>query len=298
MSSSSQKSAQAKHSPRDFRFGHRLRVRWAEVDMQKIVFNGHYLMYFDTAVADYWRAMALPYEAVLSHLQGDLFVKKATVEYHASARYDDVLDVCVKCARIGTSSILFQCEIFRGDEHLISGELLYVFADPATQTSRPVPQLLRDWFTGFEAGEAMVQVKTGPWGELGSPARSLRTAVFIDEQQIPQDLEWDAADEASVHAVAYNRLGLPVATGRLLASKAGVAKIGRMAVQRVLRGNGLGREVLLALMAVARERGDVEVRLHAQRSAELFYARLGFVASGEPFDEAGIAHIEMFKALN
>ena len=266
--------------------------------MQKIVFNGHYLMYFDTAVADYWRALALPYESILHHLQGDLFVKKASVEYHASARYDDALEVCVKCARIGNSSMVFQCEIFRGDAHLISGELLYVFADPVTQTSRPVPQVLRDWFLGFEAGEAMVQVKTGSWAELGEGARALRTQVFIDEQRIAKEMEWDGLDDVCVHAVAFNRLGLPVATGRLLPSKDGVARIGRMAVERVLRGNGLGREVIVALMAMAKTRGDHEVALHAQRSAEGFYQRLGFVARGNAFLDAGIDHIEMAKALD
>jgi hypothetical protein len=70
----------------DFRFFHRLRVRWAEVDMQKIVFNAHYLMYFDTAITDYWRALALPYEETMVQLGGDLYVKKASVEYHGSAR--------------------------------------------------------------------------------------------------------------------------------------------------------------------------------------------------------------------
>ena len=77
----------------DFRFLHRLRVRWAEVDLQKIVFNPHYLMYLDTALADYWRAMGLPYEPTLAALGGELFLKKATLEYHASAVYDDYLDV-------------------------------------------------------------------------------------------------------------------------------------------------------------------------------------------------------------
>jgi YbgC/YbaW family acyl-CoA thioester hydrolase len=76
-----------------FRFFHRLRVRWAEVDMQKIVFNAHYLMYFDTAISDYWRALALPYEATFVALQGDLYVKKATLEFHVSARLDDQLEV-------------------------------------------------------------------------------------------------------------------------------------------------------------------------------------------------------------
>jgi len=63
----------------DFRFLHRLRVRWAEVDMQKIVFNAHYLMYFDVAVTEYWRTLALPYEDAMHQLGGELYVKKASV---------------------------------------------------------------------------------------------------------------------------------------------------------------------------------------------------------------------------
>ena len=147
----------------EFRFFHPLRVRWAEVDMQKIVFNAHYLMYFDTAVADYWRALAMPYEEGMQQLQGDLYVKKATVEFHASARMDDRLDVALKCGRIGNSSMLFQGAIFRGEQLLITCELVYVFADPATQTSRPVPGPLREVLTGYEAGEPMLQVKPGSW---------------------------------------------------------------------------------------------------------------------------------------
>jgi YbgC/YbaW family acyl-CoA thioester hydrolase len=278
----------------DFRFFHRLRVRWAEVDMQKIVFNAHYLMYFDTAISDYWRALALPYEAAMLELQGDLYVKKATVEFHASARMDDQIDVAMKCARIGNSSIVFSGAIFRGDDLLITGELVYVFADPATQTSRPVPAALRDVLTGFEAGEAMARIELGPWSQLGTDAAKVRTEVFVQEQQIPMDMEWDEADATALHAVAWNRLGQPVATGRLLQPAPGVGQVGRMAVNRVLRGTHVGREVLQALVTAARARGDHEVRLHAQRSAEGFYARQGFVARGEPFDEVGIAHIEMF----
>ena len=116
---------------KDFRCFEHLRVRWAEIDMQKVVFNGHYLMYFDTAVGTYWRAMALPYEQTLQYLGGDLFVRKATLEYHAPARYDDVLDIGVRCSRIGTSSMTLSAAVFRGEELLVTGELVYVFSDPA-----------------------------------------------------------------------------------------------------------------------------------------------------------------------
>ena len=281
----------------DFRFFHRLRVRWAEIDMQKIVFNAHYLMYFDTAVADYWRALALPYEEAMERLDGDLYVKKATIEFTASARMDDRLDIGLKCARIGTSSMTFAGAIFRGDDLLVSCELIYVFADPATQTSRPVPPALRETLEAFEVGAAMAQVRTGSWMQLGTDATAIRSEVFVNEQRIPRELEWDEADATALHAVSCNRLGQAVATGRLLPATGGVAKIGRMAVHRVLRGCGLGEQVLLALMAAARKRGDHEVVLHAQRSAERFYAAHGYRPSGEPFDEAGIAHIEMTARL-
>jgi len=294
-------SQSASVSRSDFRFFHRLRVRWAEVDMQKIVFNGHYLMYLDTAIADYWRSMAIPYEATMHQLGGDLYVKKAGLEYHASARYDDVLDIGLKCARIGNSSMQFVAGIFSGDQLLITGELIYVYADPVSQTSRPVPQSLRDIMNGFEAGEAMYEVRLGNWKELEKPARQLRTEVFLEEQKVPVEMEWDEADATAVHAVAFNRMGMPVATGRLLQPLTGddssTVRIGRMAVTRVLRGTGLGRDILLALMQRAREQGRRKVVLHAQRSAEGFYQRQGYIAQGETFVEASIDHIEMYKAL-
>jgi YbgC/YbaW family acyl-CoA thioester hydrolase len=280
-----------------FRFFHRLRVRWVEVDMQKIVFNGHYLMYLDTAVANYWRALALPYEETMHQMGGDLYVKKATLEYNASAKYDDVLDIGMRCAKIGNSSMLMECGIFHGDKLLVSGELLYVYADPATQTSRRVPDPLRAILEAYEQGEAMTRVQVGGWLELERDAASVRTEVFVQEQGIAREDEWDEADKTAVHAVVYNRLDMPLATGRLLVAAPGVGKIGRMASKRVLRGSQLASQVLEALVQKARARGDKEVMLHAQRSAALFYAKSGFQERGQPFDEVGIAHIEMFKTL-
>lgn len=281
----------------DFKMFHRLRVRWVEVDMQKIVFNGHYLMYFDTAMADYWRALALPYEQTMHALGGDLYVKKATVEYHASARYDDQLEVGLKCQRIGNSSIQFVGGIFCGDQLLITGELLYVYANPATQTSLPVPQSLRDIMLGFEAGEPVTTAQIGSWDQLQEAAQTVRTEVFVQEQRIAPEDEWDAADATAVHAALRNRYGVPMGTARLLQPEPGVGQIGRMAVTRLMRGSGLGHQLLELLVQIARERGDHEVRLHAQRSAEAFYKRQGFVAYGEPFDEVGIAHIAMRRSL-
>jgi len=280
-----------------FRFFDRLRVRWAEIDAQKIVFNGHYLMYFDTAVAAYWRALAMPYAETMEALGGDLYVRKATLEYLGSARYDDVLDVGMRCTRIGNSSILFTGAVFRQDELLVSGELVYVFADPHSQTSKPVPESLRKVLLGFEAGEAMLDVRVGRWDELGEPARALREQVFVIEQKIPAELEWDAADADAIHAVAFNRFGLPLATGRLVLQQGAPARIGRMATSRLARSSGVGRQVLDALIEAARSRGVRELMLHAQTSAQNFYLRAGFAPDGAVFEEAGIPHIEMRRAL-
>lgn len=281
----------------DFRFFHRLRVRWAEVDMQKIVFNAHYLMYFDTAISDYWRALALPYEEAMHEMGGDLYVRKATVDFRASARMDDMLDVGMRCARIGNSSMTFEGGLFRGDQFLVGCELVYVFADPATQTSKPVPQVLREVLNGYEAGEPMRTVETGDWAALGEGAAALRRAVFIEEQNIPESLEWDDHDAVVLHAVARNRLGQVIATGRLLHAEDGLSHIGRMAVHRNLRSGGHGAAVVRVLEEAARARGDRAVALNAQRSAERFYARLGYAVHGEGFEEAGIPHIEMRRTL-
>jgi YbgC/YbaW family acyl-CoA thioester hydrolase len=275
----------------------RLRVRWAEVDMQKIVFNGHYLMYFDTAVAGYWRALALPYHDTMAALNGDLFVRKATVEYLASARYDDLIDVGIQMQRIGNSSIVFGAAVLRDGKPLVTGELVYVFADPHTQRSQPVPPVLRAALEAFEAGEPMVHVTQGRGPELQQRAAPVRRAVFIEEQGIPAELEQDSADAEAWHAVAINRCGQAVGTGRWVDLGDRQAKIGRMAVLRDVRGTRVGAELLQALVASARSQGFGRVVLHAQASAVGFYARHGFVSEGPPFEEAGIPHQAMTRHL-
>jgi YbgC/YbaW family acyl-CoA thioester hydrolase len=265
--------------------------------MQKIVFNAHYLMYLDTAMAEYWRALALPYEATLASCGGDLYVKKASLEYFASAHWDDELDVGLKCQCVGESSILFWGDIRCAGRLLVTGELLCVFADPATQASKPVPSPLRDALLGYEAGESMLAVSVGDWRTLGAAASALRLEVFVQEQQIPLALEQDAEDDRALHVLVRNRIGAPVATGRLLRTGPKVSRIGRVAVKRSLRGTGVGQVALQALVSAAKDRGDLEVMLHAQASATRFYLAQGFKAVGESFKEAGIDHIEMVKSL-
>ncbi|HEX4984524.1 MAG TPA: thioesterase family protein [Burkholderiales bacterium] len=134
----------------DFRFVHRLRVRWAEVDRQGIVFNGHYLTYFDVGITEYYRALGHPYPGGLAAHGTDLYVRKAEIEYEASAGYDDEIDVCVRVERLGRSSFDFRVEIHRGGDLLVAGRVVYVNADPATRKSAPLPDFLRDAIRAFE----------------------------------------------------------------------------------------------------------------------------------------------------
>lgn len=281
----------------DFRHLESLRVRWAEIDAQGIVFNGHYLTYLDTAISGYWRALAIPYHETMKSLGGDLYVRRATLDYRGSARYDDRLDIGIRVREFGNSSMMVDAAVFHGEQMLVQAEMIYVFADPATQTPLRLPDSLRQLIHDFEAGKPVVDVALGAWRDLGEAATVIRRQVFVEEQHIPADMEWDSADAACLHALARNHFGMPLATGRLLEHVPGVAKIGRMAVLRPMRGTQIGRQVLDALMAEARRQGYREVLLHAQLSAESFYLRAGFQRRGEPFEEAGIGHVEMVRAL-
>ena len=137
-----------------------------------------------------------------------------------------------------------------------------------------------------------IRLQLGTWESLGEPAGQVRRAVFIDEQQIPESLEWDENDPVSRHCVAYQD-GQPVGTGRLLPD----GHIGRMAVLAGARRAGLGGRILTALVDEARRRGDTAVQLSAQTHALDFYRRHGFVAQGEVYDEVGIAHRHMSRPL-
>ena len=140
-------------SKADFVCAPELRVRWAEVDMQKIVFNGHYLTYIDTAIAEYWRAIGLPYpQGYVQRYANDVYLRKATLEYLGSARYDDLLTVFCRVAKLGRSSMTFVFEIYREGEEtpLVCAELVYVNADPATMTAAPLPEEVRERVRRYE----------------------------------------------------------------------------------------------------------------------------------------------------
>jgi len=143
--------------PREkFRCAHRLRVRWAEIDMQKVVFNGHYLTYIDTAVAQYWREIGLAYpEGYVERYANDMYLRKATLEYHGSARYDEVLSVLCRTGKLGKTSLVFHFEIWRDEPTpspapLIGADLVYVNVDVANMKPAPIPDELRKRIRDYE----------------------------------------------------------------------------------------------------------------------------------------------------
>ena len=135
----------------EFTFVNKVRVRWAEVDRQDVVFNGNYFVYFDSTISEYWRAIGFNYpHDVVVKLGTDIFAVKATAEYLGSATFDDLIDVGCRVARIGRSSLNFRFGVFRGAQHITTGELVYVHADPKTKKSVPWPEALRGAILGFE----------------------------------------------------------------------------------------------------------------------------------------------------
>jgi predicted GNAT family N-acyltransferase len=138
-----------------------------------------------------------------------------------------------------------------------------------------------------------VEVRTGSWEALRAQAGAVRFAVFVDEQGVPAEIELDDNDAASVHALALDREGRALGTGRLLPD----GRIGRMAVLPAARGRGVGARILGALIEAAQARGDAELLLHAQTSAIGFYRRHGFTPVGAVYQEAGIAHQTMVRRL-
>jgi predicted GNAT family N-acyltransferase len=137
------------------------------------------------------------------------------------------------------------------------------------------------------------RVEVVHWHARHGELHTVRRRVFIEEQGVPEALEWDHADPQCWHVLASAPDGTPIGTGRLTPE----GRIGRMAVLEPWRRRGVGAAILEALLALARHRGCTRVRLHAQTHALAFYARFGFEATGAEFEEAGIPHRAMELAL-
>lgn len=127
------------------------------------------------------------------------------------------------------------------------------------------------------------------WEQAEKDLAMLRRQVFIIEQSVPEELEWDGEDETALHLLAEDEMGNPIGTARMLAD----GHIGRVAVLAPWRGRGVGMTLMLWMLELAREHGHREVFLDAQIDALAFYRKLGFQAEGEVFMDAGIPHRHM-----
>lgn len=134
-----------------------------------------------------------------------------------------------------------------------------------------------------------VRLRRADWQRDAAALSQVRRAVFIDEQGVPEALEWDAADATALHWLAITADGTPVGCARLLAD----GQIGRMAVLAGWRGQGIGSALLAAALEAARSPEHRHAWLSAQLHATGFYARAGFVAEGPVYLEAGIPHVAM-----
>ncbi|WP_284892736.1 GNAT family N-acetyltransferase [Cobetia amphilecti] len=139
----------------------------------------------------------------------------------------------------------------------------------------------------------MISLERGDWQTLGNEASEIRRVVFIEEQQVPQEEEWDGRDDACEHFLVHLD-GRTVGTARLLPD----GHVGRVAILSEARGLGLGQRLMEAVIHASRQAGHAEVLLDAQTHALEFYQRLGFTAYGDEFLEAGIPHRSMRLILN
>jgi predicted GNAT family N-acyltransferase len=136
-------------------------------------------------------------------------------------------------------------------------------------------------------------IRLADWTHERARLAQVRRTVFIDEQGVPEAMEWDADDAVSLHLLAVDGAGQPIGCARLLPD----GHIGRMAVLPAWRGRGVGRALLHAVIHAAQARGHTTLRLSAQTHAVAFYARAGFVAVGDEYEEAGIPHVAMQKSV-
>lgn len=143
------------------------------------------------------------------------------------------------------------------------------------------------------SGARVFAVRTCRWSDAAPQLRQVRNDVFVVEQRVPESLEWDDDDVLSLHALAVDAADHAIGCARLLAD----GHIGRVAVLAPWRRTGVGSALLARLVDEARRRGVTRAILHAQVDAMPFYARHGFVARGDVFDEAGIAHRVMALPL-
>lgn len=261
-----------------------------------------WLEFAEAITLSHLNALGLPPALLQAQLNARLLVRHVELDCLAPAQLHEPVVGGARLTHIGSRSLQWQLAYFRQDTLLAHMQQVCVLVAQGEQgqleqqdVALPLPEPLRAALTRAQQGTRhdAVTLRIGAWDELLQPAREVRQLVFVQEQGISQALEWDDLDAVCTHTVVFNALDQPIATARLLPD----GRIGRVAVLRALRGYGFGLRVMAALEAHARQLGHAQVTLHAQRSAEGFYQRLGYVVEGEAFIEAGVEHVTMHKTL-
>lgn len=142
-----------------------------------------------------------------------------------------------------------------------------------------------------------VVIKPCSWSECREPLLKVRVEVFVDEQSVPLELEVDSDDTSAQHWLAESNDGQSIGCVRLVSTAGGSGKIGRLAVVKEWRSRGIAQQLMATTENYARKSGLGRLKLDAQLQAQGFYEKLGYCAEGDIFDDAGIPHRRMVKAL-
>lgn len=140
-------------------------------------------------------------------------------------------------------------------------------------------------------------VRVLAWDAAREAARPIRHRVFVEEQGVPQELEWDEYDQAGLHVLVFEAGGGAIATARLSPRGGGTCYFNRLAVLKPWRGRGVGRLLMQTLLDHSQRLAQTDLVLHAQTTATAFYEKFGFAGEGAPFFEAGIEHLTMRRSL-
>lgn len=246
----------------DFCYFEFLCVCWVEVDVQGIVFNGYYLIYFDIVISGYWWVLVIFYVEMMKVLGGDFFVCCVMLDYWGLVCYDDWFDIGICVCEFGNSLMKVDGVVFYGEQMLVQVEMIYVFVDFGMQMLVCLFDVLCDFIYVFEVGQVVVDVEFGFWLMLGEVVGLICCEVFIEEQYILVDMEWDSVDVSCLYVLVCNCFGLLLVMGCMLEYVFGVVKIGCMVVCCLMCGICIGCQVLDVLMVEVCKQGYCEVLLY------------------------------------
>lgn len=141
---------------------------------------------------------------------------------------------------------------------------------------------------------AKIEIVEGRWADLAQPLKQIRTEVFIQEQNVPEYIEWDEFDAQAIHLLALDEKNQPIGCARILKH----GRVGRMAVVKSWRGSGLGKALIAKAIEICRRLNMPKINISSQTHAIKFYEKAGFVVTSEAYIDANIWHVDMVLLLS